>query len=162
MNYFQSYIRHYFESPLVIYEVSCQFLWSKIQLVSSSCSLLQMFLSNLGKKFSHSKHFVKNRKDENHLMQVLRNMVNGVEQTSLHPIFFLLNAALHYQKAQCFSYWWVSGVFFEDFHTHVAAVESKSLHWVSDCGLRNSKWIIQTWSCHTLSIIFFHKALPLG
>ena len=37
----------------------------------------------------HSEHFVNKEKDGNHLLQDLVNTVDGVEQTSLNPFFFL-------------------------------------------------------------------------
>ena len=65
-------------------------------------------------------------------MQGLLNMVDGVEQTSLNPEFFpawfLLNMALHYDgEAQYFFNQRVWGVFL-DFHAHIGAVKSISLH----------------------------------
>ena len=124
--------------------------------------------------------FSREEKDRNHLLQGLVNMVDGVEQTSLNEIFFLvwflLNVTMHYHgQAQLFSFWWVLGVFLEDFHTNV---ESISLHWVSDCfprrfsykcweyksalsvwlWFKNLKCIILQWSHHRYSITF----LPLG
>ena len=64
---------------------------------------------DLDKIFRHSKHFVENEKDGNHLVQGLRNMMDEVEQTNQNPVFFpvrfLLNVALHYHgEAQRFSH----------------------------------------------------------
>ena len=54
-----------------------------------------MFLSDRLEKICYSEHFVKNEKDGYHLVQDLVNMVDGVEQTSLYPVFhFLLNLTL--------------------------------------------------------------------
>ena len=73
------------------------------------------------------------KKYGNHLVQGLVNMVDRVERTSLYPVFFpawfLLNVALHYHgEAQCFFYWQVQGIFLEDFHAYITAVERISLH----------------------------------
>ena len=111
-------------------------------LVSSSRSFPLTFSPDLLEKiFCHSEHFVEKEKSENHLLQGLVTMVDGVEQTSQNPIFFpawfLLNIALcYYQEAKRFSNWQVQGIFLEDFHRHISAVESISLYWVSDYGLK--------------------------
>ena len=48
-----------------------------------------MFSPDLLKEFfSYSKHFIENEKGGNHLVKGLVNMVYGVEQTWLNPIFF--------------------------------------------------------------------------
>ena len=62
---------------------------------NSASSELKMFSTNvfLGSSwgnFCHSEHFVENAKDVNHLVQGLVNIIDGVEQTSLNPIFFPL------------------------------------------------------------------------
>ena len=50
-----------------------------------------MFLPDFFEKiFSHSEHFVENKKEGNHLLQGLVNMLDGLEQTCLNPIFFLV------------------------------------------------------------------------
>ena len=59
-------------------------------------------------------------------------MVDGIELTSLIPISFpagfLLNVAFNcYDQAQFFSCWWIQGIFFEDFYSHVDALESTSV-----------------------------------
>ena len=42
------------------------------------------------------------------------------------------------------------GHFLDDFHAHVAAVESISLHWVSDCGLKTqNEWYHSDPTIHT-------------
>ena len=40
--------------------------------------------------FCYSEHFVEKKKDGNHFMQRLVNMVEEVEKTSLNPAFFLV------------------------------------------------------------------------
>ena len=45
----------------------------------------------LSKFFCHSEYFLENKKDRNHLVQGLINIVDGVEQTQLNPICFLLD-----------------------------------------------------------------------
>ena len=58
----------------------------------------------------------------------------------------LLSVALHYQgEAQYFFYWRLQGVFFEDFHAHVAAGESVSVLsvWLQ---FKNSKDVTVRWS----------------
>ena len=96
--------------------------------------------------FSPSNHNVDNEKDENHLMQVLMNMVDGVEQTRLNPVFFpsrfLLNVALNYHReAQHFSYLWLQDGFSKGFSVHVAAAENIRLHWAWYNSLKTqSKW----------------------
>ena len=92
-----------------------------------------MFSSALLQKvFCHSEHLVENKKDENHMLQDLVNIVEGVEQISLNPLFFpvlfWLNVALFYYEEACFSCWYAWNVFL-DFHTYVAAVGSISLYW---------------------------------
>ena len=99
-----------------------------------------MFSPDLEKIFCHSQHFVENKKDGNHLVPVLVNVVDGVEQTSLNSIFFIawfqLNVTLcYYREAQCFSDWWVWGVCL-DFYAHTAAVKNTSLLCVFDHNLK--------------------------
>ena len=118
---------------------SSQLKFSEFQTqnVCHKCDLLK-------KIFCYSEYFAENKKDGNHLVQDLVNMLNGTEQTSLNLTFFLawilLNVALYYHKEdQCFSDYQVWGIFLENFHIHVATVECISLQWVSDYNL---KWII--------------------
>ena len=42
---------------------------------------------------------------------------------------------LYYRDAQCFFYWWVLGIFVEDFHADVV-FDSVNLNWVSDSGFK--------------------------
>ena len=101
---------------LDIYEVSCWFLLSKIHLILNSRIFSQTFSPDLGKFFFHSDHFLENEKDGNHSVQGMINMLDGVEQTRLYPIFFpawfLPNVPLHYHwEEQRFRYWQVQCFF---------------------------------------------------
>ena len=57
--------------------------------------------------------------------------------SNIFPAWYLLNLFLCYQEdSQRLSHWRVWGIFLENFHTHVVAVENISLHCVPDCCLK--------------------------
>ena len=128
MNYFYSIVH----SPLFWIE-SCHFSGHLLITLKKNSSDFEfkkvsanIFTLSSEEIFCYSEHFVENEKDGDHSVQGQVNMLDGVEQTSLNPVFFhpwfLLNLALCYHgEVQRFSCWRERGVFF-DFHTYFTAL----------------------------------------
>ena len=69
MNFNQLYINQYFESSFAIHQMSCWFLSSKIQQVSSSGNFSQISFNDLIEKlFCYSQHLVENETIVHHLV----------------------------------------------------------------------------------------------
>ena len=47
--------------------------------------------------------------------------------------YIYINALRYHEEALYFPNWQVQGIFSEDFHAFIAAVETVILHWIYDC-----------------------------
>ena len=105
----------------------------EIHLVSNSTSFPQMFSGDAEKIFLSVRVFYREGKSRKSL-GASHWVYNGSGRkgqlkSNIFPARFLVNVALRYHgEAQCFSHRRVRGIFLEDFHVHIAAVESINLH----------------------------------
>ena len=120
---------------LAIYYALSWFLSSKNLQVASSKIFPKCFHL---KSYSYSDIFSVNKKDWNHLVQCLLNMVDEADKASVNPILyvcFLLKVTLYYYKKHNVSQIDV----FLGFHAHATAIERIEciwLHCVSNCSLK--------------------------
>ena len=145
----------------------CWFLSSKIQLLSSSRSIPQTFSPDLLENiFWNVEHIVENEKDGNHLVHGLMNMMDGVEQTSLNPIFFLHDSCWMRPyvivRSRMFCLFMSAGRFLWRFpYTRCSCWENKtSLSvWLQ---FKNLNWLILLWSHHMHCITFLPWSSTFG